>query len=101
MKSLIVVVCKQMRSVLDARSSLDLDRRLESTTKDSLPARHVVEEDEGCVHKVVQSDPGSVTQITGFQPTFTNALCNKSWLLNWQVTDLTSVINLLQRPEWY
>jgi len=56
---------------------------------------------KGCVHKVVQSDAGSDIQITGFQTTFTNALCNKSWLLNWQVTDLTSVINLLQRPEWY
>ena len=39
----------------------------------------------GCVHKVAESDPGSDTEITGFQPTFTNALCNDSWLLEWLV----------------
>ena len=55
----------------------------------------------GCVHKVAQSNPGSDAQITGFQPTFTNALCNDSSLIEWLVADLTSVVNLLQRPEWY
>jgi len=58
----------------------------------------------GCVHKVAQSDRGSdaYMYITGFRMTFTNAPVQRKLVTKLaSYRDVTSGINLLQRPEWY